>query len=275
VPHGLEEAIARCLRIEREERFQSAPELAAALAPFAGPGGSARAATIARIVAERRGIDSATPVVIVADTPARGELERTLLSAESGEVAAVAASTGQESGSPDASAHSPGGAERSSQIPSAHASLTPREGSPAQRELPLNRGDAEHSSQVPFGDERAAGGGPGVKAAALKKIARRPFTFAALASFVTIGAFALLHRASPPTATSTATAPLPSIAPSMPALDPAPSTPPAPPPVTSAPPHPAGAHASASPPPAAPRPHPRARPHRTQSDEDVILKLPH
>ncbi len=67
VPPGLEEVIARCMRLEREERFQSAPELATALAPFGGPGGGARATKIAQLVAERRGVESPASAPIASD----------------------------------------------------------------------------------------------------------------------------------------------------------------------------------------------------------------
>ena len=72
-PPELEQIVARCLRLEREDRFPSVPELAVALAPFAGVAGAPLAARIERLVAERRGSDlppsSLTPVPVSVASP--------------------------------------------------------------------------------------------------------------------------------------------------------------------------------------------------------------
>ncbi len=206
VPPGLAQAIARCMRLERDERFQSASELAAALAPFGGPGGAARAARIARVVAERRGEPK-----------------------------------GPDSTSAPVVANAPAPAVEASEPLVAPARRSPR------------------------------------------AVGRRRIWLASLTlmSGLVLLATAVFFR-------HRSVAPLPP--PPLPAAVVANAAPPADapvdtgaappePPPTAAPAsvvsHPAstGARASGKPAPAAP--HPRARPRRTQSDEDVILKLPH
>jgi predicted Ser/Thr protein kinase len=54
VPHGLDEVILRCLRIDPNERFDDTAELALALAPFGPAGSMARAEAIARILEAAR-----------------------------------------------------------------------------------------------------------------------------------------------------------------------------------------------------------------------------
>jgi serine/threonine protein kinase len=54
IPHGLDEVILRCLRIDPNERFADTAELAFALAPFGPDGSVARAEAIARILEAAR-----------------------------------------------------------------------------------------------------------------------------------------------------------------------------------------------------------------------------
>jgi serine/threonine-protein kinase len=60
LPEGLEEVILRCLRVDRDERFASVADLAAALGPYAPVAGGSRVARIERLRAQ--GNAAAPPV---------------------------------------------------------------------------------------------------------------------------------------------------------------------------------------------------------------------
>jgi eukaryotic-like serine/threonine-protein kinase len=55
MPRGFEAVVRRCLEKEPDRRYPDAGELAAALAPFAGPEGEAAAARVARVLVARGG----------------------------------------------------------------------------------------------------------------------------------------------------------------------------------------------------------------------------
>jgi serine/threonine-protein kinase len=67
---GIEAVILRCLEKDPEQRFRDVGELAAALLPFAGAGGRARAEAVARIIGRELPLPPPAPVPVAFAAPA-------------------------------------------------------------------------------------------------------------------------------------------------------------------------------------------------------------